>query len=153
MRTRAGGRARNGATDLLWLAALAVYAAIYWFVVIRSEMKSGRMEPPLSAFDRKVAELLLDGRKVGVLFLAVHEIKTTSGPIYRRLMRTVSKLVWRVVFDSSSLPPGDGYYDDGDEVSELLSDTFIYCGITYHLTWLDKGKAEMERARFGFEDW
>jgi hypothetical protein len=112
-----------------------------------------RMDSSLPAFDRKVAELLLNGRKVGVLFLAVHEVTTTSGPIYRRLRRTMSKLAWRVVFDSSPLPPEDGYCDDADEVSELLSDTFIYCGITYHLTWLDQGQAEMERVRFGFEDW
>jgi hypothetical protein len=105
------------------------------------------------AFDRKVADLLLDDEKVGVLFLAIHEVTSISGPIYRRLRRTVSKLAWRIVLDSSSLPPDEGYYDDVDDISELLSDKFIYRGITYHLTWLDQGRAEMERTRIGFEDW
>lgn len=107
----------------------------------------------LPAFDRKVAELQLNGRKVGVLFLVVHEATSTSGPIYRRLRCTMSKLAWRIVFDSSPLLPDDGYCDDADEVSELLSDKFIHCGITYHLTWLGQGKAEMERVGFGFEEW
>lgn len=115
------------------------------------DANSGTDEPELDEwveeYDQETAELVLDGRVVGLLLLDASVRTRAEGPWFRRRKTALVRLEWSVSFQAEGRSPDDGFFQNAEETADLDRDVFVHRGTAYSLRWLDGEDAVLARFR------
>lgn len=107
------------------------------------------MEDWIEEYDAEGASLLLNGRKVGMLFFEASFRTQVEGSIFHRQKKQIARLGWMVAISREGrLHFDNGLYCSQIEARHLDEDVFIYEGIEYAIDWLPL--EEIEDARMDF---
>lgn len=108
------------------------------------------MDDWVAKYDGEVASLLMNNRKIGMLFLDAHFWIQVQGPMLRRRKKQLVRLEWSVAFTEKGgrLHVEDGLYESEAETAELDRGMFTYKGEQYSLEWLDP--EDIDRVRYEF---
>lgn len=112
------------------------------------------MENWVEEYDAEGASLLLDGRKVGMLFLEASVRTQVQGSVSRRQKKQICCLGWIVAFPREGrLHIDNGLYYSQSEAKHLDEDLFIYEGTEYLIDWLPLEEIEAARMDFARKDY